>query len=109
MLIQEVLDLGWRDPVSLLDQVLNRAELLDQLDGGLLADAANPRDVVRDVADQALEIDGLDRLQAIALANALRGVQNRLRHPPLAGQHEDIVIHELQRIQVAGDDRAVQA
>src|SRR6202043_1222141 len=71
-------------------------------------DATNTRDVVRYVPYQALEIDGLDRLQAVAFADAVRRVENRLRYAALTGQNEDVLVDELQRVQIAGHDRAVQ-
>ena len=107
--VDEFFDLGGCDPFPVLDQALDGAELLDQLDRRFLADASDPRNIVRDIADQALEIDGLDRLKAVALAHPLRRVENRLGDAPFARQHINVVVDELQRIEVARDDGAVQA
>ena len=95
MLIKQLLDLGRGDIGAVFDEALDRAEFLDQLDGGLFADAANARDVVRDVAHQPLEIDRLDGLEAVALADPIGRVENRLRHAPLTRQHKDVLIDEL--------------
>ena len=78
VLVQQLLDLRRRDAFPVFDQALDRTELLDQLDGRFFTDAADPRNVVRHVAHQALEIDGLDGLQAVALADALGRIENRL-------------------------------
>ena len=108
VLVEELLDLGRRHPFAVFDQALDRTELLDQLNGRFFTDAADPRNVVRHVAHQALEIDGLNRFETVALPDTVRRVEDRLGHTSLAGQDEHIVIDELEGIQVAGDDRAVQ-
>ena len=78
VLIQKLLDLGRRDLVPVLDQALDRTELLDQLDRRLFANAANAGNVVRDIADQPLQVDGLQRLQAVTFPDTVGRVQNRL-------------------------------
>ena len=106
---QQFLDLRGGDAGPALDQIFDRAKLLDQLDRRLLADATDARDVVRHVADQSFQIHRLHRLEPIALADSVGGVEHGLRHTAFAGEHVDVVVHQLQRVQVAGHDRAVQA
>jgi len=95
VLVQELLDLGRRHPFAVFDQALDGTELLDQLNGRLFTDAADPRNIVRHVAHQALEIDGLNRFETVALPNTIRRVEDCFRHASLAGQDKDIVIDKL--------------
>ena len=78
VLVQELLDLGRRHPFAVFDQALDGTELLDQLDGRLFTDAADAWNIVRHVAHQALEIDGLNRFEAVALPNTVRRIENGL-------------------------------
>src|SRR5436305_13496984 len=86
-LFQQLLDFWRGQLLAIGNQVLDRAVLLDQLDGGLLADTPNARDVVGDIAHQALEINGLDRLKAVSLTHPVRRVENGLGDSAFACQH----------------------
>ena len=53
---QVLLALGARDLVDRVQHLLERAELLQELRGGLVADARDARDVVRGVALEADQV-----------------------------------------------------
>ena len=109
VLLEQALDLGRAYLGPMFEDGLHRPVLLDQFDGGLLPHAWNAGDVVGDVAHQRLEVDGLQRIEAVALTHPLRGIEDGLRHAPLAGQDVDLIRDQLQGVQVAGNNRAVQA
>src|SRR5207237_2788117 len=56
------------DFVYTSQQLFDRAELCDQLNGGLLTDAFYPWDIVRGIAHQAHDLDDPCRLHAEPLA-----------------------------------------
>jgi len=57
--MQVLLALGAGDLVDVREQVVEGRELLEQLGGGLEADAGDARDVVGGVAGQGQEVDDL--------------------------------------------------
>src|SRR5438874_7528622 len=85
-LFQQLLDFWRGQLLAIGNQVLDRAVLLYQLDGGRVADTPNARDVVRDIAHQDLEINGLDRLKAVSLSHPVRRVAYAPRYSPFACQ-----------------------
>ena len=101
---QVLLALGAGDHVDAREHALEVAELLQQVGGGLVADARDARDVVAGVALEADEVrDELGR-DAVALDHGLAvvdlhvGDAARGRHDPHA------VVDELVGVAVAGDD-----
>ena len=87
---------------------LHRAEFLHQPHRGLLADARNTRNVVRRVAHQSLEIDHVNRIKAVLLAEHLGRVVGRrgltaARHNQ---KHVRPLPDQLEGVLVAGDQQA---
>ncbi len=101
---QVLLALGAGDLVDAREHRLEVAEALQQLRGGLVADAGDARDVVRGVALEADEVGhelGRDPVavdHALAVVDLRVGDAARGRHDPHA------VLDELVRVAVAGDD-----
>ena len=79
---------------------LQRAELLEQRRGGLLADAGNAGDVVDLVAREGEQVGDQVRRDAPLLLD-LGGAVPLLVHAVVAA---DAAVHELQEVLVAGDD-----
>ncbi len=71
MLCDQALLLGRLDLVRAVEHLLDRAELFDQLGGGLVPDAGDAGDVVRRVALKGLEVRHLVREDEIALLDIL--------------------------------------
>src|SRR5581483_9151278 len=78
-----------------LEQRLDASEILDELRGRLVADARNPGDVVRAVAAQGLEVDELQRLETVALADLVRPVDERVGDAAPRDQRLDRIRDEL--------------
>jgi hypothetical protein len=95
------------DFVSALEQRLERAEGLQQLGGGLLADARNAGDVVGGVALQAVEVRDLLRRDAVALDHRGAVVELGLGDPTGGRHHghQPPLVDQLERVAVAGHDR----
>ena len=88
-------------------QRVERAELLEQRDGGLLSHSRHARDVVRGVALQRLVVEHLVRPQPVALVDLGRVVDHRGGHAHAGGQQAHVVVDQLQPIEIAGDDVGV--
>ena len=104
MVAEVLLALRPRDLVDVGQQVLQVAELLEQLGGGLQADAGHARDVVRRVAGQGQQIDDL------LGGHPPVGLQRRHVEDFLLAQVEDpdVVGQQLPGVLVGRADRDVQ-
>ena len=91
--------------VGVGQEVLDRPVLLDQLGGGLLADARDARDVVRGVALErhVLEVPG--RRQAVAILDPRLVDPGDVGDPAAVEEHLDPRPDELEEVPVGGDDR----
>ena len=83
-----------------------RAEALDQLGGGLVADPGNPGDVVGGVALEAVEVRDQRGRDPVAVEHRLVVVELGLGDPPRGGHHldEPALVDQLEDVAVAGDD-----
>ena len=97
-----------RQLIHMKDQFFERLVLPEQLGRALFADAGNAGKIVAGVALDALEVGDLRRVQTVTIAHGLcvvdHGVGDALDH------HHDldgamVVVHQLQRVAVAGDDQ----
>src|SRR5438477_432983 len=70
----------------------------------LAADPGHPGDVVRRIAPKGLEVDEAGGLEPVALADLVGPVDERVGDPPTRHQSLDRLGHQLQAVQVAGDD-----
>ncbi len=91
------------------DQLVEGAELVDPLGGGLLADAGDAGQVVGRVAAQGREVGVLAGGDAVLLGDLLRGVAGQLGDALGRVEHGDVLGDELERVPVAGDDVDVEA
>ena len=84
---------------------------LNQVHGGLLANAGDAGNIVRAVAHQRFQIDDAARRKAVLRLKHLRRVQDRLvfAHAGLHMADRRRIGDELQAVLIAGDDRAVPA
>ncbi len=97
------------DLVETAVHLLQRAELADQFRGGLLPHSGDAGDVVGGVALESLVVDHLVRPQLEPLPDLRRVVVDR-RVDTLARRHQAGVLgHDLEHVQVAGDDRGFDA
>ena len=104
--MQVLFALGAFDLVDVREHLLERAEALQQLAGGLVADAGDAGDVVRGVALQAVEVgDQLGR-DAVAVDHRLAVVDLRLGDAARGRHHLDeaVGVDQLEGVAVAGDD-----
>ena len=81
VLFEGLLQPSLRQLLDALEDCLHRPEVLDELGGGLVADAGHPGDVVGRVPPQRLEVDQLRRLEAIALPDLVGSVHECVRDP----------------------------
>ena len=101
---QVLLALGAGDLVHRAEHCLERAELLQELRRGLVADAGDAGDVVRGVALEADQVgDQLGR-NAVALDHAVRVIDLRVGHAARGRHHAGAVADELVDVAVARDD-----
>ena len=96
---------GRRQLVHVLEHVLQRAVLGDQLAGRLVADAGNARDVVGGVALQADEVRHLLGLDPEAQLDPLGRVDVDVGDAARGHHQRDVVAHELEGVAVGRDDR----
>ena len=87
---------------------LERAEVVQQLHGGLFTDAGHARDVVRGIAHERLEVNQANRVEAVFLAESggVVGLIGGLAH---AGGHEHdgrAAADQLEAVPVTGYDHA---
>ena len=97
------------DLVDPVDQGGQRPELLDPLGRGLLADAGDAGQVVAGVTAQRREVGVLRRRQAVLVLDLLRGESANVADCRGVVEHGDVVVDELERVAVAGDDEDVHA
>ena len=90
---------------------VQRAEIVQQLHGGLFADARHARDVVRRVAHQRFEVDQVNRVEPVFFAElpGIIGLIGGLPHFGRDQTHGRAAADQLQAVPVAGDDYAVVA
>ena len=101
---QVLLALGARDLVDAGEHAFEVAELLQQVRGGLVADAGDAGDVVGRVALEADEVrDQLGR-DAVAVDHGLAVVDLRVRDAAGRGHDPHAVVDELVRVAVARHD-----
>ena len=95
--------------VQMCIDAVQRAVVEQQLRGRLRADARDARNVVGAVTHQRLQVDQMDGIKAIFLPEAGRVIVdgNGLRHLGRDKLDRHVLVDELQRIPVAGDDHAV--
>ena len=93
-----------RELVDVLEHVLERPVLRDQLAGGLVADPRDARDVVGGVPLEADEVGNLLRRHPVARENPLRRVHVHVRDPARRHHQADVVRAELERVAVGRDD-----
>ena len=93
--------------VGMIQDLFQRAKLLQQLAGGFRADALDAGNVVARVAHQSEEVAHLLRPDAVFFYDLFRRV-NRLMPHALA-QRDDLLRHELQQVFVRTDDDRVDA
>ena len=106
---QVLLALRAGDLVDVLEDLLERAELLQQLGGGLVADPGDAGDVVRGVALEADQVgDQLGR-DAVALLDALGVVDLGVGDAARGGHHPHPVLDQLVDVAVAGDHHHLDA
>ena len=101
---QVLLALRSRDLVDRREHLLERAELLQQLGGGLVADPGDAGDVVGGVALEADEVGDQLRRDPVALDHPLVVVDLGVGDPARGRHHPDPVADELVDVAVAGDD-----
>jgi hypothetical protein len=107
VLAQVLLALRARDRVDVRQHPFEVAVLLEQLGGGLLADAGDARDVVGGVALEADEVGDERRRDAVAVEHRLGVVDRRVGDPAAGRHHAHAVLHELEEVAVAGHDHHV--
>ena len=87
---------------------LERAEVVQQLHGGLFTDAGHARDVIRGIAHERLEVNQANRVEAVFLAESggVVGLISGLSHA-CGDQHNcRAAADQLQAVPVTGDDHA---
>ena len=93
-----------RELRSVLDDVLERAVLRDQLPRRLVPDAGDARDVVARVALQADEVRNLERTNAVPRLDALGRVDLHVRDAARRHHQADVLGDELERVAIGRDD-----
>ena len=101
---QVLLPLGTGDLVDVVEHALDRAELLEQLRGRLLADPGDAGDVVGGVALEPDQVGDELRRDPVALDHRLGVVDLRVGHAAGGRHHPDPVTDQLVGVAVAGDD-----
>ncbi len=110
--LQVLAEVGARlalDLLGALHQLRERAELVDPLRGGLLADAGDAGEVVGRVAAQRREVRVLGGGQAVLLEDLLRGEAGQLGDALGGVEDRDVVGDQLEGVAVAGDDGDLEA
>ena len=101
---QVLLALGAADLVDVVEHVLERAEALQQLGGGLVADPGDAGDVVAGVALEADEVGDQLRRDPVAVDHALAVVDPGVGDAAAGGHDLHAVVDQLVGVAVAGDD-----
>ena len=96
--------------VEVVVDLLDRAVLVEELDGRLIADAGHARDVVGRVTLEALVVDDLNGVDAVAVAHFVGAVVDD-RVALIGAVHVDVdaVADELQEVAVEGPDPGLHA
>ncbi|CAB4952878.1 unannotated protein [freshwater metagenome] len=110
MVDEVLLALRARDLVDGREHGVEVAELLEELRGGLVADAGDARDVVRRVALEPVEVGDERRRQAVAVDDGLVVVDLDLGDAARGGHDADEValVDELELVAVARDDHGAE-
>ena len=108
VLAQLVAQLLGGDIVEALEERVERAELADELRGGLLAHPRHAGNVVRRVALERLVIDHLVRPQPEPLVDPRHVVDDRVLDAGARRHQADARRDELEHVEVDGDDRRLQ-
>ena len=97
------------DLVDVLVDAFDAAELLDEANGSLLADAGDAGNVVGGVALEAFEVGHLLRLEAVVLADGRFVVDHGVAL--IGTQHEEAHVRpdELDHVAVQADDEGIDA
>ena len=95
--------------VEAVVDAVERAELLEEADGGLLADAGHSGNVVGGVALERLVVEHLVGPQAVPLLHPCLVVDDRRRNAHAGRQQAHVVVYQLQPVEVAGHDHRVDA
>ena len=98
-----------RELARVLDDVLERAVLRDELAGRLVADARDAGDVVARVALEPDEVRDLVGPDAVARLDALRRVDLDVRDAARGHHQADVLGDELERVAVGRDDARLDA
>ncbi len=104
VLHQVLFAFGAGDLLDVGQHLLQRAELLQQLRGGLLADPRNAGDVVGGVSLQPDQVGDQLRRHPVALDHGVTVVDLGLGDAPRGAHHPHPVADELVDVAVAGDD-----
>ena len=92
------------DVVDAIDKGGEGTELGDPLGGGLLPDPRYAREVVTRVAAQRGEVRVLLGVEAVLLANGIRGHPGKVRDPLARIEHGHVITDELERVSVPRQD-----
>ena len=92
-----------RQLAGVSDHLFDVAVFIDQLRGGLVADAGHARQVIRGLALERDEIDPLLRRHAVALDHRRRIVTDHVGDAAARHDDGDAVAHQLKDIAIAGD------
>ena len=96
-------------PGDRLQDRLQRAVLVDEVHGRLLADTGDARDVVAGVPLQGLVVDDERRVEAETRTHRVDVVEDGVTDPAAVDEHAHVGIDQLKGVDVAGDDDHVQA
>src|SRR5690606_12801326 len=105
LLLAEVVADDALDLVEVLEQAVDAAVLLDPLDGRLLADLVDPRQVVARLPDERGDLGILLGLDAVPLDDRVTVVALELRDPArVRVEQRDAIVDQLDGVAVAGGD-----
>ena len=94
--------------LDMLVHAVERAEVVQQLHGGLFTDTGHARNIVRRIAHERLEVDEMDGVEAVFLAESggVVGLIGGLSHA--GGDEHDgrAAADQLEAVAVTGDDHA---
>ncbi len=106
---QRFLALRPGDLVDVLQQILERAELGDQLPRGLVADSGDALDLVGGVALQPDEVGDAVGRDAVAKLDPFRRVDVDVRNAARRHHQADVLGDELERVPVGRDDAGLHS
>ena len=102
--LRQVLPARRRELLDVLEHLLERAVLRDELAGGLVADPRDARDVVRAVALEPDEVGDLVGPDPVARLDPLGRVDVDVAHAARRHHQADVLGDELERVAVGRDD-----